>query len=131
MAEKTEYAVSYSAIKFYKNGSADISNGIHIILETDDKSAELAAMKISMEKCSPEDGYIGHVAATIRIFTSDLPVATEGAMGKIHEQIALERRKVALLRNWIGNVLSMADFEIDEELQKLLSEKGGEHESSN
>ena len=53
MAEKTEYAISYSAIKFYPNGCADISNGIHIILATDEKSAELDAMKISLEKCSP------------------------------------------------------------------------------
>ena len=66
MAEKTEYAISYSAIKFYPNGCADISNGIHIILATDEKSAELDAMKISLEKCSPGDGYIGHVAAAVK-----------------------------------------------------------------
>jgi len=70
MAEKTEYAISYSAIKFYPNGCADISNGIHIILATDEKSAELDAMKISLEKCSPGDGYIGHVAAVVKIFSN-------------------------------------------------------------
>ncbi len=123
MSEKTEYAISYAAIKFYENGGADISNGIHIILATDEKSAELDAMKMSLERCRPIDGYIVHVAAATKIFTNDSPVTTEGEMGKIREQIALERRKVAVLRNWIGNVLSMADFEIDEELQNLLSEK--------
>ncbi len=58
-------------------------------------------------------------------------MSDEEQIQKALNTLALERRKVALLRNWIGNVLSVADFEIDEELQNLLSEKGGEHESSN
>lgn len=66
-----EYAVSFSAIKFCGDMGVDVVTGVHLLLCKDEDSARQRAKQIAADKYKPSDGYVGHVAAAVRIFSTE------------------------------------------------------------
>lgn len=80
VANRAEYAVSFSAIKFCEDERVDVVSGVHLTLSTDEESARQRAMQIATNKYKPADGYVGHVVAAVKIFgvAEDAATNTKG-----------------------------------------------------
>jgi hypothetical protein len=44
---------------------------LQIITESDDESAQRAALQLGVDKFKPKDGYVGHIAGAIRVFNEE------------------------------------------------------------
>ena len=66
------YAVTFFAAKPDEKGNFGTVCGLQIITESDDESAQRAALQLGVDKFKPEDGYVGHIAGAIRVFNEEV-----------------------------------------------------------
>ena len=62
------YATAFFAAKPDGKGNFGTVCGLQIITESDDESAQRAALQLGVDKFKPRDGYVGHIAGAIRVF---------------------------------------------------------------
>jgi hypothetical protein len=65
------YAVTFFAAKPDGKGNFGTACGLQIITESDDESAQRAALQLGVDKFKPKDGYVGHIAGAIRVFSEE------------------------------------------------------------
>ena len=65
------YAVTFFAAKPDGRGNFGTVCGLQIITESDDESAQRAALQLGVDKFKPKDGYVGHIAGAIRVFNEE------------------------------------------------------------
>jgi hypothetical protein len=66
------YAVTFFAAKPDGKGNFGTVCGLQIITESDDDSAQRAALQLGMDKFKPKDGYVGHIAGAIGVFSEEV-----------------------------------------------------------
>ena len=66
------YATAFFAAKPDGKGNFGTACGLQIITESDDESAQCAALQLGVDKFKPRDGWIGHIAGAIRVFNEEV-----------------------------------------------------------
>ena len=66
------YATAFFAAKPDGTGNFGTVCGLQIIVESDDESAQHAALQLGVDKFKPRDGYVGHIAGAIRVFNEEV-----------------------------------------------------------
>jgi hypothetical protein len=66
------YATAFFAAKPDGKGNFGTACGLQIITESDDESAQRAALQLGVDKFKPRDGWIGHIAGAIRVFNEEV-----------------------------------------------------------
>ena len=66
------YATAFFAAKPDGKGNFGTACGLQIITESDDESAQRAALHLGVDKFKPRDGWIGHIAGAIRVFNEEV-----------------------------------------------------------
>ena len=66
------YATAFFAAKPDGKGNFGTACGLQIITESDNESAQRAALQLGVDKFKPRDGWIGHIAGAIRVFNEEV-----------------------------------------------------------